>query len=153
MTVGSIPSTSILGNRVARTEDPRLLTGAARYVADLRDELGGPALFAHFVRSEVPHGEIRAVHLDDAAGMPGVVAVFDAAGLGLQPQHGFAKVHDDFARPPLASGRVRFVGEAYAVVLAESPAQAADAAQAVWADIDPLPAATDAEDAFDAELL
>jgi carbon-monoxide dehydrogenase large subunit len=155
MAIGSIPSTSILGNRVARTEDPRLLTGVARYVADLRDEFGGPPLFAHFVRSEMPHGLIQAVHLDDAAGMPGVVAAFDAAGLGLQPQHGFAKVHDDFARPPLATDRVRFVGEAYAVVFAESPGQAADAAQAVWAEIDPLPAVTDAEAAFDAgcELL
>jgi aerobic carbon-monoxide dehydrogenase large subunit len=52
--------------------------------------------------------------------MPGVVAVWTAADLGVAPHHGFVKVHDDFARPPLAVDRVRFVGEAIAVVLAET---------------------------------
>jgi len=141
---------SILGNRVLRTEDPRLLTGAARYVADLRAELEplGPPLYAHFVRSDVPHGIVTSIDTTDAAAMPGVAAVWTAAELDMAPQHGFAKVHDHFARFPLATDRVRFVGEAIAVVLAESAAEAADAAQAVWAEIEALPAITDAEAAL-----
>ena len=150
-TVGGVTSGSILGNRVVRTEDPRLLTGVARYVADLRAELGPGLLFAHFVRSEVAHGTLVAIDTTEAAAMPGVEAVWTATELDVAPHHGFAKVHDDFARPPLATDRVRFVGEALAVVLADSPGAAADAAAAVWADIDPLPAITDPEDAFGAD--
>ena len=81
--------------------------------------------------------------------MPGVVAVWTAAELGVAPHHGFVKVHDDFARPPLAVDRVRFVGEALAVVFAETYEQGEDAASAVWADIDPLPPIIDPEAAFD----
>jgi len=146
---------SILGNRVVRTEDPRLLTGAARYVADLPAELGDGVLYAAFTRSEVAHGTIRSIDTSAAAAMDGVAAVWTAAELGVAPHHGFVKLHDDYARPPLADGRVRFVGEAVAVAFADTPARAADAAAAVWADIDPLPAVTDAEAAFepDAEVL
>ncbi len=136
---------SILGTRVTRTEDPALLVGAARYVADL--PLADP-LHAVFVRSDVAHGLIEAIHVDVAVGMPGVVAVLTAAELGVAPHHGFAKVHADFARPPLADGRVRFVGEAIAVVLAEHLDQGVDAAEAIWAEIDPLPALIDAEAAL-----
>ena len=150
MSVGSSPG-SLLGNRVLRTEDPRLLTGAATFVADLRDELGPGVLFAHFVRSEVPHGTLVSIDTTEASALPGVAAVWTAAELGVAPHHGFVKVHDDFARPPLATERVRFVGEAVAVVFADSPAAAADAANAVWVDVDPLPAVTDAEQAFTAE--
>ena len=64
-----------------------------------------------FARSEVAHGVIRAIHTEDAAAMPGVVAVWTAAELDVAPHHGFVNVHDDFARPPLATDRVRFVGE------------------------------------------
>jgi aerobic carbon-monoxide dehydrogenase large subunit len=136
---------SILGTRVVRTEDPRLLTGAATYVADLA--LPGK-LHAVFARSDAAHGTIRSIHTDDAAGMPGVVAVWTASELGLAPHHGFAKVHDDFARPPLATDRVRFVGEPIAVVFAETFEQGEDAAGLIWADIEPLPAVIDAEDAL-----
>ncbi len=139
---------SILGTRVTRTEDPALLVGAARYVADL--PLTDP-LHAVFVRSDVAHGLIEAIHVEDGRGMPGVVGVLTAAELGVAPHHGFAKVHDDFARPPLADGRVRFVGEPIAVVLAETLEQGADAADAVWAEIAPLPALIDAEDALAAD--
>ena len=81
--------------------------------------------------------------------MPGVVAVWTAAELGVAPHHGFMKVHDDFARPPLAVDRVRFVGEAIAVVFAETYEQGEDAAGAVWAEIDTLPPIIDPETAFD----
>jgi carbon-monoxide dehydrogenase large subunit len=139
---------SILGTRVLRTEDPGLLTGQRQYVADLRLE---GTLQAIFVRSGVAHGTITAIHTEDAVAMPGVVAVWTAAELGVAPHHGFMKVHDDFARPPLAVDRVRFVGEALAVVFAETYEQGEDAASAVWAEIDTLPAIIDPEVAFDAE--
>ena len=143
---------SILGTRVVRTEDPALLHGVRRYVADLPLE---GRLHAVFATSDVAHGELRAVHFDDARSMPGVVAVWTAAELDIAPHHGFVKVHDDFARPPLAVGRVRFVGEPIAVVFAETIAQAEDAAEAIWAEIDPLPTVVDAESALapDAPLI
>jgi carbon-monoxide dehydrogenase large subunit len=136
---------SILGNRVTRTEDPRLLTGAATYLADL--PFVDP-LHAVFVRSDLAHGTITSIDLDEARSMSGVVGVWTAADLDVPPHHGFAKVHDDFARPPLATDRVRFVGEAVAVVFAESQQQGVDAAQAVWADIEPLPVVIDPEAAL-----
>ena len=128
-----------------RTEDPGLLTGSRKYLADL--DLPNK-LHAVFVRSDVAHGTIGAIHLDDARAMPGVVEISTAAELGVAPHQGFATVHPDFARPPLADGKVRFVGEPIAVVLAETFEQGEDAAEMVWADIDPLPALVDPEDAL-----
>jgi carbon-monoxide dehydrogenase large subunit len=136
---------SILGNRVTRTEDPGLLTGSRRYLADL--ELDRP-LHAVFVRSDVAHGVVRSIDVSEARTMPGVVDVWTATELAIAPHHGFANLGDAFARPPLAVDRVRFVGEAVAVVFAESLAEGVDAAQAVWADIEPLPAVTDPEAAL-----
>jgi carbon-monoxide dehydrogenase large subunit len=136
---------SILGTRVTRTEDPGLLTGSRKYLADLPLV---ERLHAVFVRSDVAHGVINAVNIDDASEMPGVVAILTAATLGVAPHHGFVPVHPDFVRPPLATGKVRFVGEPIAVVLAETAEQGEDAAEMVWADIDPLPAVTDSEDAL-----
>jgi aerobic carbon-monoxide dehydrogenase large subunit len=130
---------------VLRTEDPGLLTGQRHYVADL--PLAG-RLHAVFARSDVAHGTIERIHVDDAAAMPGVVAVWTAAELDVAPHHGFAKVHDDFARPPLAVDRVRFVGEPIAVVLAETLEQGEDAAEAIWAEIEPLPVIVVPEAAF-----
>jgi aerobic carbon-monoxide dehydrogenase large subunit len=146
------PPGSILGTRVIRTEDPELLVGSGRYVADL----GLPGtLHVAFARSQVAHGLVRAIHIDDAASMPGVVAVWTADELDVAPHHGFVPVHPNFARPPLARERVRFVGDCLAAVFAETAAQAEDAAEAIWADIDPLPVLVDPEAALevDAELL
>jgi aerobic carbon-monoxide dehydrogenase large subunit len=133
---------SILGTRVLRTEDPALLTGAARYLNDL--DLPGK-LRACFVRSEVAHARLDAVHVDGALEVPGVVAAYVAADLGVAPHHGFVTVHPDFARPPLADGVVRFVGEAIAIVIAESVSAAEDGAAAVWAEYEPLPVIIDPE--------
>ncbi|MCB1000598.1 MAG: xanthine dehydrogenase family protein molybdopterin-binding subunit [Acidimicrobiales bacterium] len=141
---------SILGTRVLRTEDPELLLGEARYVGDLAAP-GGPlehALHLVFVRSEMPHARIAEVHTADAAAMPGVVAVLRADDLGLAPFHGMAKVHDHFARPPLATDRVRFVGEAIVAVVADTAVHARDAADAVVVDYEPLDAAVLPEDAL-----
>src|SRR5262245_43255925 len=97
---------SILGTRVVRTEDPELLVGGANYVSDL--PLDNP-LFVVFVRSEMPHALITSIDTAAAADMPGVVAVWTAADLGVGPYTGMVKVHDDFVRAPLAGDRVRFV--------------------------------------------
>lgn len=142
---GSTLGGSILGNRVVRTEDPELLRGAGRYVADLPLE---GRVHAVFVRSPFAHGTIRSIDVDEARSMPGVIDVWTADELGIEPHHGFVKLNDAFARPPLARDRVRFVGEAVAVVLAETQAQGVDAAELVWADIDPLPALVDPEAAL-----
>jgi carbon-monoxide dehydrogenase large subunit len=139
---------SLLGTRVVRTEDPELLVGAARYVGDL--QLPG-ALHLVFVRSEMAHAHLLGVDTAEALAMPGVVAVLTADDLGLAPFHGTAKVHDDFARPALATDRVRFVGEAVACVVAETAVQARDAADAVMVHYDQLGAVVDPEHAFDAD--
>lgn len=122
--VRSVEGSSILGTRVIRTEDPLLLLGQAKFMADL--DLPSK-LHAVFVRSDVAHGTLGAIHTEEAAALPGVVEVLTASDLGVAPHHGFVKVHDDFARPPLADGRVRFVGEPFAVVLAETFEQGEDA--------------------------
>ncbi|MEY2974010.1 MAG: hypothetical protein RIR49_430, partial [Actinomycetota bacterium] len=138
---------SILGTRVLRREDPELLTGAARYTADLPVGDIDRVLHAVFVPSPVAHGELTAVHVDESRTMPGVVTVLTgtdlATGLGIGAHHGFVKIGSRFARHPIAVDRVRFVGEPIALVVAETRTAAADAAQAVWADIDPLPAVLD----------
>jgi carbon-monoxide dehydrogenase large subunit len=136
---------SILGTRVVRTEDPELLVGSARYVGDL---LLDRPLHLAFVRSEMAHANLAGVDVADAAGMPGVVEVLTAADLDVRPFHGMAKVHDHFARPALAVDRVRFVGEAVAVVVAETATQAHDAAHAVLVHYEPLAAVVSPEDAF-----
>lgn len=141
----AVPRGSILGNRVVRTEDPELLRGTGIFVADL--PLEAP-LHAVFVRSHVAHGTITSIDVEEARAMPGVVDVWTAADADLAPHHGFAVIDEAFIRPPLAVNRVRFVGEAVAVVFAESRAQGEDAAEAVWADIEPLPALVDPEAAL-----
>ncbi len=136
---------------VRRTEDQRLVTGSARYTEDL--EMPG-ALHAAFVRSAVAHGRIVAIDTEEAKAAPGVVGVYTAADLGLEPL-GHAGTGEVFARPVLASERVRFLGELVAVVLAETRAEAIDATELVSVDIDPLPVVTDPEAALepDAPLL
>ena len=137
-------SVSVLGHRVERREDPPFLTGAAEYVADLRAE---GMLHAVFVRSSIAHGEVRGVDVSSARARPGVVGVFRAEDLGL---HDIAEwprpdgpPRPEVARPCLAKDRVRFVGEAVAVVVAESLAAAVDAAEDVVVDTETLPVAVD----------
>src|SRR5436190_11832794 len=136
---------SILGNAVRRVEDPELLVGHATYVDNLAID---GLLHLAFVRSPIAHARLGAIDMSEAAGMPGVVAVYTAADLGLPRHHAFFPLNDACARPPLAEDKVRFVGEAVAVVVASSKASAVDAAEAVVVDYDPLPAAVDAEAAL-----
>jgi carbon-monoxide dehydrogenase large subunit len=131
---------SILGNRVRRVEDPDLLTGRGTYVGNLN--IPG-MLRAVFVRSPFAHARLGAIDTAEAAARPGVVGVFTAADLGVSPFHGFMVLNEACARPPLATDKVRFAGEPVAIVVAETEAQALDAAEAVVVDYDPLPAVAD----------
>ena len=139
---------SILGTRVLRTEDPALLTGARRYLDDL--DIPGK-LHAAFARSRAAHALVRAVHVEDARAIDGVVEVLTADELGIDPIQGFVTINAHFAQPPLATDRVRFVGEPIAVVIATSKAAAEDGASAIWADYDPLPVTVDPEVALGEE--
>ena len=136
---------SILGTAVRRVEDPDLLLGRARFVDDLA--IGG-ALHLAFVRSPNAHARIERVDTAEAETMPGVVAVFTSDNLTLPPYEGLMQLNAQCLRPPLAVDKVRFVGDAVAVVVAETRAAAADAAEAVVVDYDPLPAVVDMEDAL-----
>ncbi|HEX9258926.1 MAG TPA: molybdopterin cofactor-binding domain-containing protein, partial [Acidimicrobiales bacterium] len=134
-------SGSILGNAVRRLEDPTLLTGAGKYVDDLT--FPGMAYVA-FVRSSVAHAKVVSVDTSEAEGMPGVIAVYSAGGddLGLAPFQGFPMMPPTLNRPVFAKDVVRFVGDVVAAVVAETRAQASDAAEAVVVDYDPLPVIT-----------
>ena len=146
--------TSVLGNRVTRVEDPRFLTVGGTYCADLRDPLLDGALHATFVRSTVAHGTVTGIDPSDALRLPGVFAVVTRAELDLAPlPPAVPFLNAAMARPFLATDTVRFVGEPVAVVLAESQAEGADAAEAVWVDIDPLPSVVDPEQAATNEVL
>src|SRR5436190_3566948 len=118
---------TVLGHSVLRSEDPGLLTGTARFMADLEIE---DALHAVFVRSHVAHGTLKAVDTNAAVASPGVHSVWTAADLDLPPLRAFSG-EEALARPVLAVDRVRFVGEAVAVVLADTLAQAIDAADEI----------------------
>lgn len=138
---------SILGNRVLRKEDPKFLTSGGKYVDDLYDEpmLQG-ALHVTYVRSSVAHGRILSIDTADAASMPGVVAIFTAESLGLQPVP--AAFNPMVAHTLLASDKVRYVGEPVAAVVTETREQGVDAVEAVIVDIDPLEALIDVEAAM-----
>ncbi len=146
---------SILGTRVLRTEDPELLIGGGNYTADLPHHVVANALHAVFVPSPIAHGTLGAVHIADAQAVPGVRAVITGATLrtelGIEPHHGFVQIGTRFARPPIAESRVRFVGEPIALVIATTRTAAVDAAQLVWADIEPIDCTTDIEAAVSSD--
>ncbi|HUZ85978.1 MAG TPA: xanthine dehydrogenase family protein molybdopterin-binding subunit [Candidatus Baltobacterales bacterium] len=127
-----------IGRPMRRVEDERLITGRGRYAGDIK--LDGLAHVA-FCRSTLPHARIRAVDRSVAAAMPGVVAIWTADDL---PE--VAAGLSDFGppgiqqrgRPVLNRDEVNYVGEAFALVIAESAYQALDAAEQVNAELDPL---------------
>lgn len=135
-----------------RVEDVRFLTGQGRYVDDIAPE---NALRAWFLRSDRAHGVITALDVAAAHGVPGVHLVLTADDLraaGVQTGMRFSRVTNRDgskgagpARPVLAEGRVRFVGEAIAIVVAETLDQARDAAELIGVEIDELPVALSLE--------
>lgn len=139
-----------IGRSIRRREDPRLLMGQGLFVADVR--LPG-LLHAAFVRSPYPHARIVRVDLGRALAAPGVVAALSGADLRPDPPRLPMLVPHAALRPRmpciLARGVVRHVGEPVAVVVAESAAEAEDAAELVAIDYDALPAVLEAEAALE----
>jgi carbon-monoxide dehydrogenase large subunit len=133
-----------------RREDPALLTGEARFVADLA--VPG-VLHAAVVRSTAAHARIRSIDIKAALSMPGVVAVFTGEDLRddwAGPLPCAWVVTEDMKAPahlPIAVDNVSYAGEGVAVVLAQSEYQAHDAADAVVVDYEPLPPVLDLEEA------
>jgi carbon-monoxide dehydrogenase large subunit len=142
---------SILGTRVVRTEDPRLLTVGGTYVDDLRiPELTGAARIT-FVRSPIAHARITGIDASAALEAPGVVAVLTVADLtdlappppddGRDGTEGAPlPMGGPWSEPLLAADRVRYVGEPVAMVLTDDSYQGEDAAELVSVDYEPLPA-------------
>jgi len=142
-----------LGQPLRRLEDPRLLTGGGRFAASL-----APPGVLHAVMLRSPHAHARVLRVDAAAAraMPGVAAVItaeEAAGLGHIPT--LTEMHDaqgrrhvEPLRQPIPRDRVRHVGEIVAMVVADSPHAARDAAEAIEVEYDPLPAVILPEDAL-----
>lgn len=140
-----------------RVEDLRLITGAGRYASDWREP---GQLYGHFVRSDRAHAEIVSIDTKAAAAAPGVKGVFtgeDAvkAGYTKAPhtmqfigKNGMKARAPD--RPVLAHGKVRFVGEAVALVVADTAGAAADAADLVEVEYRDLQSVTDPEGALEA---
>jgi carbon-monoxide dehydrogenase large subunit len=136
---------SLLGNSVRRLEDPDLLLGRGTFVGNLQFEGLARAVF---VRSPFAHAIIRSVDTDAARVAGGVLAVYTAGDLGIVPFHGFLVLNPECARPALADGKVRFVGEPVVMVIAENEAAAIDAAELVVVDYEPLEAVVDPEAAL-----
>src|SRR5438552_12574133 len=134
-----------IGERVQRTEDPVLLRGQGRYTDDVNEP--GQA-YAYIVRSQHAHGVLKGIDVQAAREMPGVLAIYTAADLAAYGPHKCAldfKMRDGTpmkrpVRKSLADGKVRYVGDPVACVVAESALHAKDAAEAVELDIEPLPA-------------
>ncbi len=141
-----------IGQPVTRKEDPTLLRGEGRYTDDIN--LPNQA-YAVMLRSSEPHGIIRRIDTAAAKAMPGVLAVLtgaDLTGYGGLKCNLPLKSRDGSPirytpRPALTTDKVRFVGDPVACVIAETVAQAKDAAEAVALDIEPLPAVVNARDA------
>jgi aerobic carbon-monoxide dehydrogenase large subunit len=136
-----------IGQGVPRFEDPRLVRGGGRYI----DDVVYPGMaYGVVLRSPHGHAKILSIKTDSAKAAPGVLAVITAAdwkkaGLGELPSHAGLKRRDGSpmfkaAYPVLAEDRVRWVGDPVAFVVAETAAQAADAAEMIAVDYEPLPA-------------
>ena len=145
--------TRYLGAPIPRNEDARLLRGQALFVDDI--ELPG-MLHAAFLRSQVAHGRISRIDASAALARPGVVAVYTANDLGdywrpgpllVPPPPIAGLIFNQRTQVPLAKDKVRHVGEALAIVLAESRYLAEDALADIAVEIEPLPAVVDLESA------
>jgi carbon-monoxide dehydrogenase large subunit len=147
MTLGA---TKYVGQRVPRREDPRFLTGRTRYVDDIRLPR---MVHAAFVRTPYPHAEVRGFRTERARAHRGVVAVLTAeeAARLASPIRADLRLPEwkSSEFPILGWPRVRFAGEAVAVVAAADRYLAEDAAELVEVDYDPLPAVTDVERAVE----
>ena len=154
---------SILGTRVIRTEDPRLLTVGGSYVDDLRVPELADAARITFVRSPMAHALINGIDTAAAREAPGVVAVLTAQDMDdlapPPPPDPGAEVPEGapmplggvWGEPLLAVDRVRYVGEPVAIVITSHSYQGEDAADLVSVDYEPLPAVVGISDALETE--
>lgn len=144
------PPAAPIGQSVPRVEDDSLLRGTATFVADLRQE---EMVHVAFLRSPVAHATITRVELDEAKGSPGVVDAFAAADLSgkVEPFRVHLTTPGALApeRSVLAEGKVRYVGEPVAAVVAASRYLAEDAVERIGFDYDVLPAVSDSEVALE----
>ena len=135
-----------VGKPLKRAEDPKFLTGRARFVDDIK--LPG-TLAAHFVRSPYPHARIKTVDISEASSKTGIVLVLTGESIrgkvGEMPTVEGDKRAKPTKRYALAVNEVKYEGEAVAVVVAEDPYLAADAADHIHVDWEPLPSVTDPE--------
>ena len=136
----------LVGARIKRTEDPRLLTGNGAFTDD-RQVMR--ALHVAFRRSDQPHARIRAIDSAAARAAPGVVAVLTAEDFAdsVKPLIATSRMANYHATPilPLARDKVRYVGEPVVGVIAEDRYLAEDAAEFLVIDYEPLPAVVDPE--------
>ena len=146
---------AFVGQPIERLEDFRFVRGRGQYVDDLARK---DMLHAAILRSSVAHGRIRAIDVSRAKKVPGVHAVITATDLGdriplvpmrLQPMPEF----EAFGQPVMARDKVRYVGEALAMVLADSAGVAEDALGAIEIDIEPMPAIANWQSAAKGETL
>jgi carbon-monoxide dehydrogenase large subunit len=145
-----------IGERITRTEDPRLLTGQALFV----DDVNIPGmLHAAFLRSDYAHAYLRGIDVSQAKNRSGVVAVFTAEDMGEDWHPGPPLVSppptvEDITfhsrrQVPLAKDKVRHVGEPIAVVIAKNRYIAEDAVEDILVDLEPLEVVADIESALD----
>ncbi len=143
-----------VGQPVRRQEDPTLLKGQGKYSDDVNLE---NQVYAVMVRSQVAHGVLKGIDADQARRMPGVLGIWTGKDLNdagyaalktvmMVPQRDGSQMKTP-TRYSLATEKVRFVGDPVAFVVAETQAEAKDAAEAVVLDIEALPAVTDAREA------
>jgi carbon-monoxide dehydrogenase large subunit len=146
----------LIGQRIKRTEDPRLLTGQALFVGDVDIP---DMLHAAFLRSDYAHARLRSIDVSAARDRPGVVAVYTAEDMGTDWRHGPPLVSppptlEDVTfhsrtQVPLVKDKVRHAGEPIAVVIAESRYIAEDAVEDIIVDLDPLEAVVDLDIALE----
>jgi len=136
-----VPSGSLIGSRSVRQDAWDKVTGRTLFTADLRVE---GMLYAAALRSAFPHAILRRVDVGRARRIPGVAAVLTAADIPGEKCHGL--VQKDW--PVLAWDKVRYVGDAIAIVAAETPEQAQAALKAIEVEYDPLPVVSSAEQAL-----
>ncbi len=154
-----LPNISFVGRSISRREDQRLLTGRGQFIADLKLP---QMLYAAFVRSPLAHARLKAIDMSRAAASRGVIHALSGPELARQlppvpdtqlalPSKWTTLVQHKFINPQqplLAYDKVRHVGEAVAVILAETQYAAEDAAELVRLDLDPLPLVLDPETAL-----
>src|SRR5688500_772768 len=139
----------MVGARIKRVEDPRLITGQSTYVDDVRLV---DMLYGVVARSPIAHGRIKRIDTSRAKAAPGVVAVYTADDLRfggpLPNAWTLAGVHTS-RKDPLCKEKVRMVGDPVAFVVADSRYAARDAAELVEGDYEELPAVVDVEKALE----